>query len=165
MSILEKSTKVNSFRCKKDEETGSLRKVQAKKGKAPMDEFNVQALESCGTIRESPDICLVDKKWGLTDGSDIKHDSEANFKHGGCKRRKIVTPIDIGVSLVDDFFDDKESCSTELTNLDEIVFLCFIISRLSSLFFCVDMRQDNACPTLNPSHFSLLLLFFFFRSI
>jgi len=52
------------------------------------------------------------KKHGLTDGSDSEHDFEANFRHRGCKRHKIVTPTDIGVRLRDDFFDDIESCLT-----------------------------------------------------
>jgi len=37
-----------------------------------------------------------------------------------------MTPINIGVSLKDDFFDDIESFLTEAANLDEVVSLFFI---------------------------------------
>jgi len=40
VSLLERSTEANSSRCEKDEETGSSRKIQGKKGKAPMDDLD-----------------------------------------------------------------------------------------------------------------------------
>ena len=85
-----------------------------------MEDLDVEAPEFSGIIRESPGIRLVDKKRGLRDESDSKHDCEANFRHEGCKRHKTVTPTNIRVSLSDDFFYDMESCSTELANLDEV---------------------------------------------
>jgi len=68
------------------------------------------------------------KRQGLIAGSYSKHESEVNFKHGGHKRHETVTPGDVRVSLWNGLFDNAESCSTELVNLDEIIFLCFIIS-------------------------------------
>jgi len=50
ISHLEKSTKANSSRCEKDEETGSLRKIQGNKGKAPIDDLDGKAPESGGII-------------------------------------------------------------------------------------------------------------------
>jgi len=79
-----------------------------------MDDLDVKVPESSGIIRESPSIRLVDKKRGLSDGSDSKHDSEANFRHERCKRHKTATPTNIGVSLGSDFFYDIESCLTSL---------------------------------------------------
>jgi len=92
---------VNSSSSEKDEETGSSRKVLMKKEKkAPMDDLNVKVPKFGDTsTRESPRISLVDKKCCLIVGNDNEHDSEANFRHGGYKRRETVTPIDIGVSL------------------------------------------------------------------
>jgi len=69
-----------------------------------MDDFDVKVLESDGIIRESPGIHLVDKKWGLGDGSDSDHDSEANFWHGVRKRHETVTSTNIEVSLGNGFF-------------------------------------------------------------
>ena len=37
-------------------------------------------------------------------------------------------PKDIDMSLREDFFDDIESCSTKPANLDEVLFLFFIMS-------------------------------------
>jgi len=51
-----------------------------------------------------------------------------NFRYGRHKRYEIMTPRDIGVTLGDDFFYDMESCSIEPTNLDEAIFLFFIIT-------------------------------------
>jgi len=68
ISILEKSTEVNFCRCEKDEKIGSSRKIQGKKGKAPMDDLDGKALESNGIIRESPIIHLIDKKQALEMG-------------------------------------------------------------------------------------------------
>jgi len=45
---------------------------------------------------------------GLRDGSDSEYDSEANFRHGGCKRHETITLANIGVSLGYEFFDDIE---------------------------------------------------------
>jgi len=115
---------VNSSLCEKDEETGSLRKVRGEKGKESMDDLYVKAPKFGGIIRESPSIHFVYKKWGLRDGSDSEHDSEANFKHGGHKRHETV-PTDIGLSLEDDFFDDIETYLTELAKLDEVFFIFF----------------------------------------
>jgi len=69
VSLLEKSTEANSSRCKKDEETGSSRKIQGKKGKASMDDLDVEVPECGGIIRESLGIRLIDKNRGLRDGS------------------------------------------------------------------------------------------------
>ena len=60
--LLEKSTEVNSSSCKKDEEIGSSRKIQGKKGKAPMDDLDGKTPKFDGIIRESPSIRIVDKK-------------------------------------------------------------------------------------------------------
>ena len=120
VSLLEKIMEVNSSRCEKDEEVGSSRKIQGKMGKAPMDDLDGKEPESDGIIRESLGIRLIDKKWGLRDGSDSEYDSEANFKHGAHKRHETITPTNIGVILGDDFFNDIESYSTELANLDEV---------------------------------------------
>jgi len=114
VSFLEKSSEANSSRCEKEEEVGFSKKIQGKKGKTPMDD---KVPETDGIIRESPDIHLIEKKRGR---SDSEYDSEANFRHGGCKRCETMTPTAVGGSLGDDFFDDIESCSTEPTNLDEV---------------------------------------------
>jgi len=107
VSFLEKSTEANSS-------------WQGKKGKAPMDDLDSKVPESGGIIRESPGIHLIEKKRGLRDRSDSEYDFEANFRHGGHKRRETITPTTFGGSLGDDFFDDIESCSTEPINLDEV---------------------------------------------
>ena len=73
---MEKSTKLNYSKCKKDKETDALTKVQGKRGKAFIYNLNFKALEPCGTIRESHGIYLADKKHGLIDGSDSEHDGE-----------------------------------------------------------------------------------------
>jgi len=93
--------------------------------------------ESSGTIRESPGLRLVNKKWGLTDGSNNEHDFEANSRYGGPKRRETVSPIDIRVSLGDDFFNDIESCSTKSVNLDEVVLFSLLNFLFILLFFGV----------------------------
>ena len=62
-----------------------------------------------------------------------------------CKRHKIVTPINIGVSLKNDFFYDIKSCSTELTNLDEVA-LFNLLLPISSY-----KRQYLSCPIFNHS--------------
>jgi len=152
ISLLEKSMEANSFRCEKDEETGSLREIQGKKGKASMDDLNGEAPESSGIIRESSGIHLVDKKWGLRDESDSEHDSEANFRHG-CKRHETVTPTNIGVSLGDDFFHDIESYSTEPANLDEVA-----LFDLSLPVFFYN-GQYLGYPVFHPSHLFFLFLF------
>jgi len=120
VSFLDKSTEANSSRCQKDKEIGSLRKIQGKKGKAPMDDLDSKAPESGGIIRESSDIRLIENKWGLRDRSDSEYDSEANLRHGGHKRHETMTPTTVRGSLRDDCFDDIESCSTEPTNFDEV---------------------------------------------
>ena len=79
---------------------------------------------------ESPGIRLIDKKRGLRDRSDSDYDSEANFKHEWRKRHETITPTNMGVSLGDDFFDDKESCLTEPGNLDEVP-LFYLLSSIS----------------------------------
>jgi len=113
ISLSEKSMKMNFSKWDKDEETGSSRKIYGKKGKAPMDDLDGKALKSDGIIRGSFGIRLVDKKWGLIDGSNSEHDPEANFRHRGCTRHETVIPINIGVSLRDGFFYDIKSCSTK----------------------------------------------------
>ena len=45
ISLLKKSTEVNSSQCKKDEEVGSSRKIQGKKGNAPIDDLDRKAPE------------------------------------------------------------------------------------------------------------------------
>ena len=60
-----------------------------------MDDLDIKALESGGSFQESFYIHLINKKQGLSDGSDSEHDSEANFEHEGCKRHEIVTPTNI----------------------------------------------------------------------
>jgi len=120
VSFLEKSTEANSSRCEKDEEVGSSMMIQGKRSKLPMDDLDSKVPESGGIIRESPGIHLIEKKQGLRDMSDSEYDFEANFRHGGRKRRETVTPTTFGGSLGDDFFDDIETCSTESINLDEV---------------------------------------------
>jgi len=88
----------------KDEEIGSSRKIQGKKRKAPTDDLDGKVLESGGIIRQSPGIHLIDKKWALRDEIDSEYYSEANFRHGGRKRKETITPTNIGVSLRGDFF-------------------------------------------------------------
>jgi len=56
VSLLEKSTVVDSSQGKKDEEVSSSRKIQGKKGEPPMDDLDGKAPESGGIIRESPGI-------------------------------------------------------------------------------------------------------------
>jgi len=56
-----------------------------------MDDLDVKVRESCGIIRESLGIHLIDKRWDLSDESDSEHDSKANFKHGRHKRHETVT--------------------------------------------------------------------------
>jgi len=53
-----------------------------------MDDLDVNMPESGGSIRESPSICVVSKKRGLSDGSDNEHNPEVNFRHGGHKRHE-----------------------------------------------------------------------------
>jgi len=81
---------------------------------------NHKAPESDDMIRESPGMHLLDKERGLRDRSNSEYYSEANFRHGGCKKRETITPKNVGGNLGDDFFDDIESCLTELVNLDEV---------------------------------------------
>jgi len=50
VSLLEKSMEVNSFKCNKDGETSSSRKVLVNKGKAPIGNLNVKVPEFSGTI-------------------------------------------------------------------------------------------------------------------
>jgi len=118
-----------------------------------MDDLYVKAPKFGGIIRESPSIHFVYKKWGLRDGSDSEHDSEANFKHGGHKRHETV-PTDIGLSLEDDFFDDIETYLTELAKLDEVFFIFFPP-------FFLNKRQYLSCPVFNPSLFVFLFFSFF----
>jgi len=80
VSLLEMSIEANSSKYEKDEETSSSRKIQGKKGKAPMDDLDVEAPEFGGIIRESPGIHLVNKKWDLRDRSNSEHDSKAYFR-------------------------------------------------------------------------------------
>ena len=101
-----------------------------KKVKAPIVDLNVKVPDSYGTTREPLGVCLINKKRGRTGGNGSWHDFEANFRHVGCNTCETVSPIDNGVSLRDDFFDNRESCSTKPANLDELVFLYFIISPL-----------------------------------
>ena len=144
VSISEKSKEENSSRCENDGEIGSLRKIHGRKGNGPIDNLNGKVPESSGTIRGSPGIHLIDRKWGLRDGSHNEHDSEVNFKHGGRKRHETITPTYIRVSLEDDFFDDIESCSTEAANLDEVT-LFYLLLPIS---FC--KRQHLGCLVFHP---------------
>jgi len=105
--------------------------MQGKKGKAAMNDLDSKAPEFGG-------IRLMEKKQGLRDGSGSEYDSEANFRHGGRKRRKTMTPKTVGGSLEKDFFDDIESCSTELTNLDEVTPFNLLL-----LFFFYKRRQSR----------------------
>jgi len=112
----------------KDEETGSFRKAKGKKVKAPIEDLDAETPKFHDNTCESPKIRLTDKERGLVEGSDSNHDSEVNIKYGGHNRRDTVTLRDTGVSLGDDFFDVVETSSNELANLDEVIFLFFIMS-------------------------------------
>jgi len=85
-----------------------------------MDDLDNKAPESDGIIRESPGIHLIEKKRGLRHGSDSEYDSEANFRHGGQKRRETMTLTTVRGSLGDNFFNNVKSYSTELANLNEV---------------------------------------------
>lgn len=54
------------------------------------------------------------------ESSDSEVEYEANFKHGGRKKRGTLPTRDIRVSLGDDFFGDIQSCSGEAANLEDI---------------------------------------------
>jgi len=116
-----------------------------------MDDSDGKAPQSGGIIRESPSIHLIDRKQSLGDESDCEYDSEANFRHEGCKRYETITPTNIGEPLRDDFFDDIESCSIELANLDDIT-LFYLLPPI--LFY--KRRHPGPCF---PAH----LLFFQIR--
>ena len=109
-----------------------------------------KAPKSDGIIQESLRIHLIDGKRILRKGSDTEYDFEENFKHGGRKRHKIITPTNIRVSLRDEFFNDIESCSVESTNLDEVALFIFASATLNF------MRDDILGLVFPPS-----ALFFF----
>ena len=58
VSLLEKHTEVNSSSCEKDEESGSLSKVQVKNGKVPMDDLKVKVSKFSATIDPIYDVVL-----------------------------------------------------------------------------------------------------------
>ena len=103
VSLLEKSTEANSSQYDKDEEVGSSRKIEGKKGKAPMDDLDGKAPEFSDIIQESPGILLMNKKRGLKGKSDSEYDPETNFTHGGRNKRETMTPTIVRGSLGDDF--------------------------------------------------------------
>ena len=149
--ILEKSMEASSSRCEKDEEIGSSRKIQGKKGKAPMDDLDGQAAQSLGIIRESLGIRPIDMTRNLINGSDSEYDSETNFRHEGRKRHGTITPTNIAMGRGYDFVYDIESCSTKPANLDEVILFC-LFSPIS--FY---KRRHLDCLVFPPSLFFRLV--------
>ena len=100
-------------------------------------------------------IRLIKKKRGLRDRSlrdrsGLECDSELNFRHGGHKRCKTITPTTVRGSLEDDFFDDIESSSIKPAYLDEVT-----SSDLLPPFFFYKRRQSGArFRSVNLSFFS-----------
>jgi len=55
-------------------------------------DLEAEGLESSDDTHRSPRVHLADRKRGLASGTDSEPKSEANFRHGGHKRRETVTP-------------------------------------------------------------------------
>jgi len=134
-----------------------LKKVKGKKGKDPVADLDVEGPESGKDAHRSPRFHLAERKRGLALDSDSESEFEANFKHGGRKRRETVIPMDAIVNLGDDFFDDVHSCSGEPANLEDV---CTIPSSFTVIFFysvALVFDQRRMSPNL-PSSFVLFRL-------
>lgn len=131
-SVLQKSTEAGSSRQDKDAEVGWSKKVKGKKGKNPVTDLDVEGPESGGDADESLRVHPAARKRGLALDSDSEPESEANFRHGGRKRRETASPKAVRVVLGDDFFDDVQSCSGEPGNLEDV---CTIPSLFTISFF------------------------------
>jgi len=68
VSILEKSMEANSSRCEKDEEIGSLRKIQGKKGKARMDDWMTRHLSPVASSESLLGFVLLTRNRALETG-------------------------------------------------------------------------------------------------
>ena len=99
-----------------------------------MADLNAEGLEFGDDAHGSPRVHLTERKQGLAPDSNSEAESEANFRHGGRKKRKIVIPRDAKINLGDDFFDDVHSCSGEPANLEDV---CNIPSPLLSFPFAL----------------------------
>ena len=132
-SVLQKSTEASSSRQDKDAEVGSSKKVKGKKGKDPVTDLDAEGPESGDDAHGSPRVHLAERKRGLAPDSESEPESEANFRHGGRKRRETTTPKAAIVNLGDCFFDDVQSCSGEPGDLEDV---CTIPSPFTVIYFC-----------------------------
>ena len=119
-SVLQKSTEASSSRQDNDAEVGSSKKAKGKKRKDPVADLDAEGLESDDDAHGSLRVRLIERKRGLAPDSDSEPESEANFRHGGRKKRETVIPRDARINFGDDFFYDVQSCSGEPVNLEDV---------------------------------------------
>jgi len=72
------------------------------------------------------DTPVASRGEGIIENDDSDQDSKANFKRRGLKKCKIVAANTSRVALGDSFFNDIQSCSNMLTNLEDVTYFPFL---------------------------------------
>ena len=98
-----------------------------------MADLDGEGSKSSDDAHGSPRVHLAERKRGLAPDSESEPESDANFRHGGRKRRETTTPKAAIVNLGDCFFDDVQSCSGEPGDLEDV---CTIPSPFTVIYFC-----------------------------
>ena len=79
------------------------------------------------------DTPIASRGKGIVENDDSDQDSEANFKHRGCKKCKIFAANTYGVALGDSFFNDIQRCSDTPTDLENVTYFAFCFRILQDL--------------------------------